>query len=76
MNILRTAITNRALEVSISKDRLGKYLAAAGGDRDRALTLYERNMHISEAFYSPLQCMEICLRNRMCLNLQSEYGAD
>lgn len=33
-------------------------------------------MRLSEAFYAPLQCMEICFRNRLCLRLATQYGDD
>ena len=33
-------------------------------------------MRLSEAFYAPLQCMEICFRNRLCLALAARYGDD
>jgi len=62
------------LETSISRERLTKYLAANGGDLDGALTLYERNMRLSEAFYVPLQCMEVSFRNRLCAELVVRYG--
>ncbi len=62
--------------MSISSERLTTYLSLSGGDLDAALALYERNMRLSEAFYVPLQCMEICFRNRLCLQLAEQYGDD
>ena len=41
--ILRNAIVNDALEQSLSRERLGKYLADCGGDLDTALALYEEH---------------------------------
>ena len=73
---MRTAVINKALEDSLSRERLSNYRAAAGGALDAALCLYERNMRISEAFYSPLQSLEICLRNRLCVQLVAKYGPD
>ena len=73
---MRTAVIDEALEASISRERLGRYLAASEGRLDLALSLYEHNSRISEAFYSPLQSLEICFRNRLCAQLVARYGPD
>lgn len=33
-------------------------------------------MHFSEAFYTPLQCVEVCLRNCIHEQLSNAYGSD
>lgn len=52
-------------------------MAAANGDLNNALTLYERNTKLSEAFYIPLQSMEICFRNTindaLCAKFDPEW---
>lgn len=73
---MRTPITNAALEQSLSRDRLAKYLLAVHDDLDAALALYEKNMRLAEAFYTPLQCMEVCLRNKLHEHMTNAYGAD
>lgn len=73
---MRTAAINTALEKHLSRERLEKYLARTGGDLDKALALYERNTRLSEAFYTPLQCLEVCFRNRLSLELKTTYGDD
>jgi hypothetical protein len=40
------------------------------------LELYEQNMKLSEAFYAPLQCMEICFRNYLHQQMCAAYGED
>lgn len=40
-----------------------------------ALTLYERNTRLSEAFYTPLQCLEVTLRNTIHEVMAVNYGA-
>ena len=72
---MRTPEINRSLEQSISRDRLSKYLSDQDDDLDAALSLYEKNMRLSEALYPPLQCLEICLRNRIHASMQSKYGS-
>jgi hypothetical protein len=63
-----------ALRQSISLERLSKYLAASHGNSERAISLYEHNMRLSEAFYTPLQCLEVCLRNKMHDQLTDRFA--
>lgn len=63
-----------AVERLLSPERLSRYTAMARGDRVEALKLYERNTCLSEAFYTPLQGLEVCLRNAMSLELVARYG--
>lgn len=76
MNNLRTGEINASLERTLSRSRLSKYLAATDGSLSNAIALYERNTRLSEAFYTPLQCLEICLRNTLHFRMSEEYGAD
>lgn len=73
---MRTVLTNEALEKTLSRERLRKYLEAANQNLHAAIGLYEKNTRISEAFYTPLQCMEICLRNCLNYELTNEYSED
>lgn len=73
---LSTSPAITALERSLSRDRLKKYLASTNNDLSAALALYERNMRLSEAFYTPLQCLEVCLRNKLNDRMSAAYGAD
>ena len=63
------------VEVSLSPERLSTSIAAAGGERERALQLYTRNTQLSAAFYGPLQGLEIALRNALHRQLTRLYGA-
>jgi hypothetical protein len=73
---LRTHITNAALQKTISLPRLQTYLIETTNDLDAALALYEYNMRLSEAFYIPLQSLEICLRNTIDECMCNTYGID
>lgn len=75
MNVLRTAAINTSLQRRISTDRLTKYLAECANDLDQALTLYERNTRLSEALYTPLQSLEVCLRNTIDEQMAAAYGS-
>ena len=65
-----------ALIVSLSPERAATYVAAAGGDRERAMRLYTWNTALSAAFYGPLQGLEVTLRNAMHRTLVAAYGPD
>ena len=73
---MRTVIINESLEKTLSRERLEKYLQVTNQDLDAALKLYEENTRLSEAFYTPLQCLEICLRNCLHNVLTNAYGED
>lgn len=73
---MRTPATNAALERALSRTRLTRYLADSNGILDSALSLYERNARLAEAFYRPLQSLEVCLRNHLSNELALRYGAN
>lgn len=73
---MRTLSMNVALAQALSGPRLGRYMADSGGLLDSALSLYERNARLAEAFYRPLQALEVCLRNHLDLQLKRQYGTN
>jgi hypothetical protein len=73
---VRTQSINKSLEITLSTERLEIYLVEKSTNLDVALTLYEKNTRLSEAFYTPLQCVEVCLRNTIDARLSNVYGAD
>lgn len=73
---MRTPVINSALEITITRVRLTRYLAENAGDLDVALELYERNTRLSEAFYTPLQSCEVSLRNTIAAQMTNVYGVD
>ena len=64
------------LRPSISNDRLGTYLTAAGFSEERALRLYVWNAYVGEAFHLPIQGVEVGLRNRVNSALCAKFGQD
>ena len=62
------------LERCLSSDRLSTYMGAVGHDKESAVRLYVWNMTISAAFYSPLQALEITIRNGFHHELTQTYG--
>ena len=53
------------IEEALSLERFSRYLEWAAGDTEYALKLYALNTQISEALYTPLQILEVALRNRI-----------
>jgi hypothetical protein len=64
------------LELTLSLERFGRYLSWAGGDRERAVELYTLNTRISESLYTPLQSLEMSLRNRIHVVMTEALGAE
>ena len=59
----RFGLDLQSVEATFSKERFATYLTVMGNDFAKALALYEENTLLSEAFYFPLQALEIVLRN-------------
>jgi hypothetical protein len=53
------------LEVSISRERLNRYLLSTKLDLEKALKLYELNLRVSQLLYGALHGFEVALRNSM-----------
>lgn len=51
-------------------------MLCSGNDLDQALALYEKNTRLAEAFYTPLQCLEVCLRNAIHRCMSNGYATD
>ncbi|TBD33823.1 hypothetical protein [Rhizobium ruizarguesonis] len=60
-----TAANIANLESSHSPERLGPYYALAGGDKELGLKLYAWNSALSQTLYTPLQGLEVALRNAL-----------
>lgn len=61
----RVFVFQRRFEQALSLERFGRYLDWAAGDGMRAIELYALNTRISESLYTPLQMLEVALRNRI-----------
>ena len=67
-------MSHEKFEEALSLERFSRYLAWAAGDRGRALALYGQNAHLSESLYTPLQTLEVALRNRIHIALSKAKG--
>jgi hypothetical protein len=61
------------LLISISKERLGRYLGAAKGDLKSAIELYALNLRLSQGLCGALHGYEVTLRNAMHDQLTRYY---
>ena len=59
---------------ALSLPRFVPYIAAASGDTDMAVRLYWWNVEISGAFYGPLHCLGLGLRNALHRQLRTLFG--
>jgi hypothetical protein len=62
------------LENYFSAERLNRYFAEYPDNESKAICLYECNIAISEALYTPLSILEVALRNRINAELVRKYG--
>src|SRR5436309_3203698 len=61
---------------AFSAPRLGAYAQTTNHDAAAAERLYWWNLEISGAFYGPLHCLEVALRNSLHDELRSMYARD
>jgi hypothetical protein len=47
----------------MSTPRVNRYLVACGGDTRKALTLYRKNLRLSQELFTVVSCFEVALRN-------------
>jgi hypothetical protein len=66
----------KALEKSLSVERMKPYMVLASDDKRLALKLYEWNTGLSESFYGLLQGLEVALRNSMHSVMCTAYGRE
>ena len=62
------------IRISISEERLTRYLVVCPGGISEAIGLYKYNCRLSEAFYTVLQGFEVCLRNHLHRALSDHFG--
>ena len=70
-----TPAQEAALDLAISADRMGTYLAAAAGDAGRARRLYVWDRDLSSALLADITIVEVALRYAMNHALAATWGA-
>jgi len=54
--------------------RMSRYLAACGGDSKKAMTLYRKNLKLSQELFTLISCFEVALRNAIDIQLTVVLG--
>ncbi len=55
---------------------MSRYLAACGGNSKKAMTLYRKNLQLSQELFTVISCFEIALRNAIDKQLLLTLGND
>lgn len=63
-------------EKVITPARLGRYRTACGGSSRKAMTLYRKNLKLSQEMFTVLSCFEVALRNKIDEHYTPIHGND
>jgi len=66
----------KEFEKIMSPPRMGRYVAAVGGDTRKAMTLYRQNLKLSQELFTIISCFEIALRNSIDFHYVGRLGND
>jgi hypothetical protein len=66
----------RDFEAIITPARIGRYLLACGGNTRNAMTLYRKNIKLSQELFTVITCFEIALRNAIDKHYTLTLGID
>lgn len=66
----------RNFESVISSARMSRYLAACNEDTKKAMTLYRKNLKLSQEIFTLISCFEVTLRNKIDEHYTSTLGTD
>ncbi len=60
----------------MSPTRMTRYLAACGNNTKRAMTLYRKNLRLSQELFTIISCYEVSLRNGINRHYSAQHGAE
>lgn len=63
-------------EKIISRPRMSRYLTASGNNSKKAMTLYRKNLQLSQEMFTVISCFEISLRNSIDQHYSAVHGND
>ena len=58
----------------MSQARMSRYLQACDNNSRKAMTLYRKNLRLSQELFTIISCFEIALRNKIDQHYQRSYG--
>ena len=65
-----------AFEEIMSPARLNRYLTACANDSKKAMTLYRKNLILSQELFTVISCFEVALRNAIDRHYFTNLGND
>jgi len=60
----------------MSAPRMSRYVTACGGNTRKAMTLYRKNLQLSQELFTVISCFEIALRNAIDRHCLAVIGPD
>lgn len=60
----------------ISAERMNRYLTACRGNSKKAMTLYRKNLKLSQEMFTIISCFEVALRNQIDHHYKQKFGND
>ena len=60
----------------MSSERMQRYVTACSGDTRKAMTLYRKNLHLSQDMFTVVSCFEVALRNAIDRVMKQRWGND
>ncbi len=63
-------------ENTMSAPRMARYLAASNNDSKKTMTLYRKNLRLSQELFTLISCYEITLRNSINRQYTAQHGND
>lgn len=60
----------------ISEPRINRYLNSVGNDSRKAMTLYRKNLRLSQEIFTIISCFEVALRNAIDMHYTQLYGPE
>ncbi|WP_158210457.1 Abi family protein [Myroides phaeus] len=60
----------------MSKARMHRYLIATGNNSRKAMTLYRKNLRLSQEMFTIISCFEVAIRNKINDQYTTQHGSD
>lgn len=66
----------RDFESIMTNARMNRYLLACGGNTRKAMTLYRKNLQLTQELFTVISCFEVALRNAIDARVNPSLGND
>jgi transposase-like protein len=62
--------------IIMTNARMNRYLLACGGNTRKAMTLYRKNLQLTQELFTVISCFEVALRNAIDATITPSLGND